>query len=165
MLWPPASDAPASTTFSNPPRRIWRTVSAGIDSGTAMTLSAVMGVPPMAYTSESALAAATCPNTYGSSTMGGKKSTVCTIARSSRRRYTAASSEWSNPTSRLGSRGASKPSKSLASCPAPTFAPHPAHSASLVSLTSSAMAFILHPHPVALGALPAALPCPHSFRS
>ena len=47
-------------------------------------LSATTGRPPMAYTSESELVAATRPKSYGSSTMGVKKSTVSTIAISSR---------------------------------------------------------------------------------
>jgi len=39
-------------------------------------LSAVSGVPPIAYTSESAFAAAMRPKSNASSTMGVKKSTV-----------------------------------------------------------------------------------------
>ena len=35
---------------------------------------------PIAYTSLMELAAAMAPKVYGSSTIGGKKSTVCTIA-------------------------------------------------------------------------------------
>src|SRR2546425_9238886 len=46
----------------------------------------------MAYTSEKAFAAAMRPKSYASSTMGVKKSTVATIARSAERRNTAASS-------------------------------------------------------------------------
>ena len=42
--------------------------------------SASLGSPPMAYTSLMALAAAICPYRKGSSTMGGKKSVVCTSA-------------------------------------------------------------------------------------
>jgi hypothetical protein len=37
---------------------------------------AVRGLPPIAYTSLRELAAATCPKTYGSSTIGVKKSSV-----------------------------------------------------------------------------------------
>lgn len=50
-----------------------------------------------------ALAAAISPNTYGSSTIGGKKPTVCSIAMPFCSRYTQASSLVSNPTSRFGS--------------------------------------------------------------
>src|SRR5712692_6270826 len=50
----------------------------------------------------SALAAATAPNRYGSSSTGAKKSSVCTIAWASFRRYTAASSATCRPTSRSG---------------------------------------------------------------
>ena len=46
-------------------------------------LSASLGVPPIAYMSLRAFAAATCPKVYGSSTIGGKKSTVFTMASSS----------------------------------------------------------------------------------
>jgi len=55
----------------------------------------MIGVPPIAYTSLIALAAATCPNINGSSTIGVKKSVVEINASSSFNRYTAASSfEW-----------------------------------------------------------------------
>src|SRR5947207_14270162 len=43
------------------------------------------------------------PYVYGSSTMGVKKSTVCTRAHSGESLYTPASSAVSNPTSTLGS--------------------------------------------------------------
>ena len=48
-----------------------------------MMLRHSFGSPPMAYTSDSAFVAAICPKVYGSSAMGGKKSTVCTSASSS----------------------------------------------------------------------------------
>ncbi len=69
-------------------------------SGMPTIASAKIGFPPIAYTSESALVAAMRPKSYGSSTMGVKKSVVATIACSSFRRYTAASSLDSMPTSR-----------------------------------------------------------------
>src|SRR5262245_37021329 len=53
-----------------------------------------------------ALAAAIAPNAQGSSTMGVKKSTVETSARSSEIRQTAASSPVVAPTSTLGSESA-----------------------------------------------------------
>ena len=101
---------PASLAFSAPPRKISASTSASSDSsGKPTMLSAVRGRPPIAYTSLSALAAATVPNVYGSSTMGVKKSVVSTRATSSERRYTAASSAVALPTSTfvsvtLGSR-------------------------------------------------------------
>ena len=49
-------------------------------TGKATRLSAKMGRPPMAQTSEKAFAAAMRPNQYGSSTTGVKKSTVSTMA-------------------------------------------------------------------------------------
>ena len=45
--------------------------------------SAMMGLPPMAYTSEMALVAAMRPKSNGSSTMGMKKSVVAISACSS----------------------------------------------------------------------------------
>src|SRR2546425_8831371 len=54
--------------------------------------------------SDSALVAAMRPKSYGSSTIGMKKSVVATTACSSFRRYTAASSLVSIPTSSAGSR-------------------------------------------------------------
>ena len=58
----------------------------------------------MAYTSDSALAAAIRPQSYGSSTTGVKKSAVATIAVPPEMRTTAASSPPSSPTSRSGDR-------------------------------------------------------------
>jgi len=55
------------------------------------------------------LAADICPNQYGSSTGGVIKSTVFIIAISSEILYTAASSEVSKPTIRLGSDDGVKP--------------------------------------------------------
>ncbi len=49
-------------------------------TGIPTTANANKGVPPMAYTSDSALAAAMAPKSNGSSTMGMKKSVVATIA-------------------------------------------------------------------------------------
>src|SRR5215211_2497710 len=49
------------------------------------------------------------PHSNGSSTIGVKKSVVTTIARSSRRRYTAASSEVSSPTRRFASGVSPRP--------------------------------------------------------
>src|SRR4030043_962988 len=54
--------------------------------------NATKGFPPIAYTSESELAAAIAPNQYGSSTMGVKKSVDKTTPISSVMRYTPASS-------------------------------------------------------------------------
>src|SRR5260370_41909851 len=61
----------------------------------------------MAYTSLSELAAAIAPNVQGSSTIGVKKSTVCTRARLSDNLYTPASSLVSKPirTFSFGTRG------------------------------------------------------------
>ena len=64
-------------------RRIGAADLASVSSGKATRFSAVIGRPPMAYTSLSALAAAMRPKSNGSSTIGVKKSTVWTSARSS----------------------------------------------------------------------------------
>ena len=49
-------------------------------TGTASSASARIGVPPIAYTSDSAFAAAMRPKSNGSSTIGMKKSVVATRA-------------------------------------------------------------------------------------
>ena len=59
------------------------TTSTGRRSGKAEMLRASTTRPPMANTSLHALAAAMAPKSAGSSTSGGKKSVVDTIARSS----------------------------------------------------------------------------------
>jgi hypothetical protein len=82
--WPPTIAKPASSAIAAPPRRISRSVSVpSCSSENATRLSAVTGLAPIAYTSDTAFAAATRPKSNGSSTMGVKKSTVCTIATSS----------------------------------------------------------------------------------
>ena len=68
--------------------------------GQAARLTANSGLPPIAYTSDSAFAAAIRPQSAGSSTIGVKKSVVSTSARSSSRRSTAASSPSAAPMSR-----------------------------------------------------------------
>src|SRR5712671_892480 len=73
--------------------------------GQAARLTANSGRPPIAYTSDSALAAAIRPQSAGSSTIGVKKSVVSTSARSSSRRSTAASSPSAAPTSRSPAAG------------------------------------------------------------
>ena len=71
-------------------------------------------------------------------TIGGKKSTVSTIATPSATRYTAASSAAFRPTSSsAGSRCAARGRRTCASGPGPSFAPQPAQDERLVSLISS----------------------------
>ena len=87
MVWPPAMGMPAARHTSCPPRTMAPITSNGSwFTGMATSASAMMGVPPMAYTSDSALVAAMRPNSYGSSTIGMKKSVVATSAWSSFRR-------------------------------------------------------------------------------
>src|SRR5260370_10242476 len=100
-----------------------------------MIESAETGLPPMAYTSLSAFAAAICPKVCGSSTMGVKKSTVWTIAISGLSRYTPASSLVSKPTSTFGSVGRGKRRKTESSNPGLSFAAQPAALTMAVSFT------------------------------
>jgi len=65
-------------------------------------LSAVSGWPPMAYTSDNALAAAMRPERVRIVHQRRKKSVVCTSAKSSLSRKTPASSHVDVPTSRSG---------------------------------------------------------------
>ncbi len=82
-MWPPASVPPASRTTSAAPPTIAAITPGGRSSGNAATESANSTRPPIAKTSEQALAAAIAPNVAGSATRGGKKSTVPMTARSS----------------------------------------------------------------------------------
>src|SRR6266403_483994 len=98
------TEQPTSAALARPPRKIAETVFGRTRSvGKPIMLSAVSGRPPMAKMSESELAAAICPYENGSSTMGVKKSTVCTRARCRSRRYTPASSKVFELTSTLRS--------------------------------------------------------------
>src|SRR5690554_1319902 len=85
--------APDSFTLSIPPRRIsFRTSSPIRFCGNITMFSALIGFPPIAYTSLKEFAAAICPNSYGSEQIGGKKSVVCIRAISSVSFHTPASS-------------------------------------------------------------------------
>ncbi len=119
MLCPPARWQPAAAAMSWPPRSTSRATSMGSCSrGQASRLSATSGVPPMAYTSESALQAAIRPKSYGSSTTGVKKSVVATSAVPPSNRITAASSPPAAPTSRSGPGGsAESPASRVSSSP------------------------------------------------
>ena len=75
--------------------------------------------------SERAFAAAIWPNIYGSSTIGGKKSSVCIIATSSLILYTAASSPVSRPTSTRSFSNFGSLPRIFASVPGPIFAAQP----------------------------------------
>src|SRR6266699_1553060 len=104
MEWPPMITHPTSAALARPPRKIDEiTLGRTRSVGNPTMLSAVNGRPPMAKMSESEFAAAICPYENGSSTIGVKKSTVCTRARCRSRRYTPASSRVSELTSTLRS--------------------------------------------------------------
>ena len=100
-------------------------------------LSAEIGVPPIAYTSEIALVAATRPKSYGSSTIGVKKSTVCTSARSSRSAYTPASSAVPKPTKTRSFAVDGNVRSTDASSAEPSLLAQPPHDASAVSRTGT----------------------------
>src|SRR5262245_2798654 len=98
-LCPPATWHPPSRATSRPPRSTSVASSTGKTSrGHPRRFSATTGVPPIAYTSDSALAAAIRPQSYGSSTTGVKKSAVVRIANPPSTRTTAASSPSASPT-------------------------------------------------------------------
>lgn len=62
MLWPPATGMPASLQTDSPPRRMSAMTPCGSTLiGMPTMASAMIGVPPMAYTSDSALVAAMRP--------------------------------------------------------------------------------------------------------
>src|SRR5467141_954072 len=125
----------ASLIFERPPRIICSRISGSPLSGKPTIESAETGRPPIAYTSLNAFAAAICPNVCGSSTMGVKKSTVCTSAIPSPSRYTPASSLVSKPTSTFGSVGRGKRRKTESSNPGLSFAAQPAALTMAVSFT------------------------------
>src|SRR6267378_4884244 len=85
--------------------------------------------------SENALAAAMRPKSYGSSTMGVKKSTVATIARSAERRNTAASSRAAASTRIRGSVAAGTWRKTCANSAGPSLQAQPAPCENAVSRT------------------------------
>ena len=82
-LWPPRRKAPASATFSCPPRRTsFSTSSSRVFVGKPTMFNATKGFPPMAKTSLREFVAAICPQVRGSSDTGVMKSTVRIPARS-----------------------------------------------------------------------------------
>ena len=84
---------PASLALSAPPCMISdKIVLESFCIGNATMFNANNGFPPIAYISEREFAADICPKVYGSSTIGVKKSTVCSKTLPSFRRTTAASS-------------------------------------------------------------------------
>src|SRR4029077_18403126 len=99
--------------------------------------SAETGRPPMAYRSLREFAAAICPKVKGSSTIGVKKSTVCTSANPSPSRYTPASSLLLKPTSTFGSVGNGRRRSIESSVPGLSFAAQPAALTMAVSFTES----------------------------
>ena len=114
------------------PSKIAASTSRGRSSGNAAIDRAKRTRPPIAKTSLNAFAAAISPNVRGSSTSGGKKSSVPMIARSSLTRYAAASSGGSRPAMRSPgpSSAASAPSPDSASAnrSAPSLAAQPPQS-------------------------------------
>src|SRR5262245_50650078 len=110
--------------------------SGGMRSGNAEMFNASATDPPIVNSSLQALAAAMAPKSAGSSTSGGKKSVVDTIASSSLTWYTAASSNGAKPTSNdewtpLPSLAIER--RSAARGDAPHLAAHPPHDVHSVS--------------------------------
>src|SRR5260370_109209 len=122
-------------------------------------------------------AAAICPNVCGSSTIGVKKSTVCTSAISAPSLYTPASSLVSNPTSTLGSVCRGKPRKTESNKLGLSFAAQPAALTIAVSFTvwlkphlaitrldySEVVPFVLIHNPVPVPRLPLGARCRHGI--
>src|SRR5436190_2729337 len=133
IVWPPARIAPAARTCSSAPAKTAPTSSVGSSSGKAAIESARSGEPPIAKTSLSAFVAAIRPKSAGSSTSGGKKSTVKMSARSSSSLYTAASSAGESPTRRFSASTGTRPSSSSASLAAEYVEAQPLAAVRLVS--------------------------------
>src|SRR6266571_1158462 len=126
---------PTSAALARPPRKIAEiTLGRTRSVGNPTILSAVNGRPPMAKMSESEFAAAICPYENASSTIGVKKSTVCTRARCRSRRYTPASSKVFELTSTLRSDKMGSCGKTCRRACWLNFEAHPAHDESEVSL-------------------------------
>src|SRR5213078_16316 len=126
---------PTSPALASPPRKIEETtLGLTISAGKPMMFRAVNGRPPMAKTSESELAAAIWPYENGSSTIGVKKSTVCTRARCRSRRYTPASSNVLELTSTLRSNEIGSCGKTCRRASWLNLEAHPAQDESEVSL-------------------------------
>src|SRR4051794_34353049 len=139
---------PASATTVAAARRMAAMASGGMCSGKAEMFSASATAPPIANTSLHAFAAAMAPKSAGSSTSGGKKSVVETIATSSVTLYTAASSNGAKPTSKDLSTplsSAANDRTSAANGDAPHFAAHPPHDVHSVSRISVAVFVIGEP--------------------
>src|SRR5436309_10844076 len=135
MEWPPMMPHPTSAALARPPRKIDEiTLGRTRSVGKPTMFSAVNGRPPMAKISESELAAAICPYEKGSSTMGVKKSTVCTRARWRSRRYTPASSKVCELTSTLRSNEMGSCGKTCRRACWLNLEAHPAQDESEVSL-------------------------------
>src|SRR5881296_1259274 len=134
MEWPPIMTHPTSAALARPPRKMEETTLGGTRSaGKPTMLRAVNGRPPIAKISESELAAAICPYENGSSTIGVKKSTVCTRARCRSRRYTPASSKVFELTSTLRSNKMGSCGKTCRRACWLNLEAHPAHDESEVS--------------------------------
>src|SRR5438309_8419276 len=135
MEWPPIMTHPTSAALARPPRKMEQTTLGGTRSaGKPTMLRAVNGRPPIAKISESELAAAICPYENGSSTMGVKKSTVCTRARCRSSRYTPASSKVFELTSTLRSNPMGSCGKTCRRACWLSLEAHPAQDESEVSL-------------------------------
>src|SRR5215217_720991 len=136
---PPATATPAFVATSIPPCSTWPSISSGRSSlGQFTMFRARKGVPPIAYTSESAFVAAILPQSYGASTIGVKKSSVAISPCPSGSRTTAASSPVSFPTRTSSENdGMASIDNTFDSCSGPSLQPQPAPWLKLVSLRCS----------------------------
>mmetsp|Transcript_11578 Transcript_11578/g.34105 ORF Transcript_11578/g.34105 Transcript_11578/m.34105 type:complete len:739 (-) Transcript_11578:200-2416(-) len=132
---PPSSAHPASPSVRQAPAIIWKSVASTFASspyGTTATARAPAGGAPMAWQSERAWLAATCPKTKGSGRKERKKSTEWTDGMLDGAR-TAQSSGASSPTRTVwclaSGKWPSARSRAITreSTVAPTFAPQPPH--------------------------------------
>src|SRR5207248_3373565 len=150
MEWPPMITHPTSAALARPPRKIDEiTLGRTRSVGNPTMLSAVNGRPPMAKMSESEFAAAICPYENGSSTIGVKKSTVCTRARCRSRRYTPASSKVFELTSTLRSDKIGSCGKTCRRACWLNFEAHPAHDEREVSFRICSRDIEITPFPTA----------------
>src|SRR6266516_5216542 len=139
---------PTSAAFARPPRKIEEITRGRTRSvGKPTMFSAVSGRPPMAIISESELAAAICPYEKGSTTMGVKKSTVCTRARCRSRRYTPPSSKVFELTSTFRSKEMGSCGKTCRRACWLNLDAHPAHDESEVSFRICSRDVELTPFP------------------
>ena len=144
MLCPPASGMPAAAhTALAPSSALCASATGRVSTGQPSIASASTGVPPIAYTSLMAFAAAIRPKSNASSTMGIKKSVVAIRAFPFPISYTAASSAVALPTSSFAVCCSGIVVVSICcSTAGAILQPHPAPRENWVSLISSLIVWV-----------------------